>query len=328
MRKRDRVPSDAEWWRRPPFTVLPSEVIAGRNAGPEPPRGWARHLQTLIEASRRSAEGPAWFTPVDAYFGSVETRTDPSRYFWDGMKRLGPRDRSHFYFQFTLAGFGHYEPYGKPPQRILPGMGFFTVVPSRHRYYLPEDSPGWTFGWLGIYHPYFLSRVTKQIASTGPVVHAAPSSPLIRRAVRLVRGAFEKDFRDRLEVESELFALTLAFERLAEKVRNPQVEPLLTAVRQRVLADPATAHPVDSLARAYGQSRSAFSHFFRERTGQSPANYVTEVRVEQAARLLTTTRLPLETIAHECGFANANHFGKVFRRFRHQSPSAFRHLVR
>jgi transcriptional regulator GlxA family with amidase domain len=207
-------------------------------------------------------------------------------------------------------------------------MGFFAVVPSRHRYYLPEDSPGWTFGWIGIYQPYFLSRITKQVATSGPVVHAPPSSPLIHRALRLVRGAFEKDFRDRFEVESELFALTLAFDRLAEDARNPQAEPLLLAVRQRVLADPRKVPDVTSLAQEHGLSRSAFGHFFRETTGQSPAHYMTEVRVEQAARLLSTTRLSLEDIARECGFANANHFGKVFRRFRHQSPSAFRHLVR
>jgi transcriptional regulator GlxA family with amidase domain len=40
--------------------------------------------------------------------------------------------------------------------------------------------------------------------------------------------------------------------------------------------------------------------------------------------MLATTRLPLESIARECGFANANHFGKVFR---HQSTDAYRRSV-
>ncbi len=156
-------------------------------------------------------------------------------------------------------------------------MGFFALVPSAHRYYLPENSPGWSFGWIGIYHPYLFARIAKQVTTTGPVVHASASSPLHRRAVRLVRGAFAKYFRDRLEVETELFA---------------------------------------------------FSHAFRARTGLTPAHFITEVRVEQAARLLATTTLTVTQVAARLGFANGNHFGKVFRRHRHQSPEAYRSVVR
>src|ERR1035437_5229893 len=31
------------------------------------------------------------------------------------------------------------------------GTAFIALMPSRHRYYLPEDSPGWTFGWISLY---------------------------------------------------------------------------------------------------------------------------------------------------------------------------------
>jgi transcriptional regulator GlxA family with amidase domain len=51
---------------------------------------------------------------------------------------------------------------------------------------------------------------------------------------------------------------------------------------------------------------------------------MTEVRVQEAARLLATTDLSVAGIARACGFANANHFGKVFRRFRQQSAGAYR----
>ena len=74
-------------------------------------------------------------------------------------------------------------------------------------------------------------------------------------------------------------------------------------------------------------SRSAFSHHFRAQTGVSPARFITETRVQKAARLLQTTHLPIETIAGQCGFASANHFGKVFRRHRDQSPSAYRDVI-
>jgi AraC-like DNA-binding protein len=317
--------SEAALWRRRSFDVQTSEVVAGRGSGPEPPRAWASRLRKLVDTSRQPEEGPAWWTPVNAYFGSVETRTDPHSYYWDGMKRIGRRDHPLVFFQFTFAGFGQFELYGRPPQRISPGMGFFAVIPSRHRYYLPETSPGWTFAWVGIYHPYLLRRIAKQVAVTGPVVEATPNSPLIQRLTRLVRGAFQKDFRDRFEIEQELFEFTLSFERLAQRERDAEGERLLEETRHRVLTEERRSVAVAALASERGMSRSAFSHHFRARTGLTPSRFMTEVRVQEAARLLVTTRLPLERIARDCGFANANHFGKVFRRFRQQRPSAYRH---
>jgi len=329
MPPRPPHPSRVALWQRRSLDVLTSEVVAGRARGPEPPRAWAGRLRQLIDASRRAEPGPSWWSPTTAYFGSVETRTDPGGYHWDGMKRLGPHDRALVFFQFTLAGWGHFELYGKPPQRLPPGTAFFAVVPSRHRYYLPEGSPGWTFGWIGIYHPDLVRRIARQVAATGPVLQLQSQSALAAIATRLVRGAFRKDFRDRFEVELALFELTLAFERMAHQLRDPdgERERLLDEVRSRVLANPRQPIGVDALAAEHGMSRSHFTHHFRARTGLSPARFMTEVRVQEAARTLVATRAPLKQIANDWGFANANHFGKVFRRFQHQSPAVYRRAI-
>ncbi len=327
MRTRRNGPrSDATLWRRRSFEVLKSGVVAGLQAGPEPPAAWQPHLRQLVAASRAPVEGPRWWTPSNAYFGNVETRTDPQTYRWDGMRRLGPRARPLVFFQLTLAGWGHFELYGKPPRRITAGTAFFAVVPSRHRYYLPADSPGWTFAWIGIYHPYVLRRIAKQVAVTGPIVVTPPASELVASSMRLVRGAFEKDFRDRHEVELALFELMLAYERLADELRDPEGdrERLLEWLRERVLASRRRPLDVDQVAAERGMSRSHFSHHFRASTGLSPARYMTEVRVQEAARALLATRAPLKQIATEWGFANPTHFGRVFRRFQHVSPAAYR----
>jgi AraC-like DNA-binding protein len=322
-------PAQVALWRQRSLDVLTSEVVAGRARGPEPPRAWAGRLRQLVEASRRAAAGPPWWSPKTAYFGSAETRVDPGGYHWDGMKRLGRNDHPLVFFQFTLAGWGQFELYGKPPQKLPPGTAFFAVIPSRHRYYLPEGSPGWTFGWIGIYHPYLIRRIARQVAATGPVFQLPPQSALAALATRLVRGAFRKDFRDRFEVELALFEFALAYERTAQQLGDPDGERdrLLDELRARVLANPRQPIAVDALAAERGMSRSHFTHFFRARTGLSPARFMTEIRVREAARMLVATRAPLKQIAGEWGFANANHFGKVFRRFQHQSPAVYRRAI-
>jgi AraC-like DNA-binding protein len=263
-------PSKVALWRKRSDEVLTSDVVASKHPGPIAPRAWGPALARLIELSRAPLPAPGWWTPTTAFFGSIETRTDPASYHWDGMKRLGRRDAPLAIFQFTLAGWGHFQHQGQPPRRVPPGKGFFAIVPSRHRYYLPSASRGWTFGWIGIYHPYLLARISKQVAAKGPLVDTPPDGAFTASALRLVRGAIKKDFRDRFEAELALFEFVLAYERWA---RQP-----------------------------------------RDRTGAG-------------GRLLDTPS-PLKHISDLCGFANTNHFCKVFRRFQHLSPAAYRQAIR
>jgi AraC-like DNA-binding protein len=273
---------------------------------------------------------PSWWTPRTAFFGSIETRTDPTSYHWDGMKRLARGDPPLFAFQLTLAGWGHFQLYGQPPLRVTPGKAFIALMPSRHRYYLPEDSPGWTFAWISIYHPYLLARIARQVSATGPLIDVAPDGLLAASTARLVRGAIKKDFSNRFEVELALFEFLLACEQAAQQARDSSVEgrQLLDAVRSRIVAGLPKALDVHALAAEYGMSRTHFSHLFRAHTGLTPAHFATEVRIHEAARMLLETHTPLKQIAAACGFANANHFCKVFRRIQHVSPKAYRRTIR
>lgn len=313
-------------WRRSSIEVLTADVVASRKAGPAPAPEWAPTLRQLKRLLREPAAPPSWWTPLTAFFGSVETRTDSAAYHWDGMKRLAHGDAPLFAFQLTFAGWGHFQLYGEPARRVGAGTAFVAVMPSRHRYYLPKESPGWTFGWISIHHPYLLERITKQVKISGPLLEVAANGPLAAAAVRLMRGAIKKDFRDRFEVELALFEFLIAIERNAQQERHGSREGqrLLLAIRERILASLPDALDVSDMAAEYGMSRSHFSHLFRTQTGLTPARYAAEVRVQHAARLLLETAAPLKQIADSSGFANANYFCKVFRRVQHMSPEAYR----
>jgi AraC-like DNA-binding protein len=327
-----RGPSKAQAteWRRRSYQVLTGDVVAKWNEGPPPPPQWAKHLRHLTDLLGKPVPPPLWWTLKTAYSGSVETRTDPTSYYFDGMNRPGPDDPPVVYFQMGLSGWGTFQLYGQEPHRITPGKAFFILVPSRHRYYLPTDSPGWTFAWFGIHNPWLVARITKQVLARGPLVDVEPDGVLAANVLRLLRGAIKKDYRDRFEVELALFEFALAYERWAEQGDDDDGagQRLLDETRSRILAALPGAMNVADLASREGVSRKHFGFLFRERTGLTPAHFSTQVRVHEAARILIETRLPLKTIASSCGFANANHFSKVFRRFQHLSPASYRRTMR
>lgn len=313
--KSQRVPRQTLLEASPTLPVTPAASGA-----------WEAALRRLVRASKRYVAPPAWWHHDVRYVGRVESLKAGASYCFDGMKRPGSAESPICCIHFTLAGWGNFALREESPQRIAPGMGFIAVVPSPHRYYLPEDSPGWTHGWLIIAHPYLVERFTSQVAATGPVLHLAPNSAFVEDALSLICSSYQKNLRDRFEVERALFNLLVDFDRLIHQRadRPGERDRLLEEVRDWVLANPQRPCSVDALAAEYGMSRSNFSHFFHSRTGLTPAKVVVQARLEEAARMLTETRDPVKVIAHGCGFANPNHFIRVFQRFKHVSPGAYR----
>jgi AraC-like DNA-binding protein len=81
---------------------------------------------------------------------------------------------------------------------------------------------------------------------------------------------------------------------------------------------------VAQMARRANLSPSRFGVVFRQQFGLSPHQYLLHLRIQHAQSLLTTTDLPLREIAQSCGFADAYHFSKAFKRIVGVSPGAYR----
>ena len=255
----------------------------------------------------------------------LETLMPGTPYKWNGQKRGGDPAHPYLVLQVTLAGWGTYN-----AEKITPGRAFAALVPSTHCYQLPPQSPGWAYFWLIVYHPYVVERVQARQSETGAVVDTPPAGGLLPRTAQMAADVCAGGFRDRWAEEAALLGWLCEYERACDAMLYPAAprETLLAEVREAVLARLSAPPDVSALARARGQSRSAFAHAFKAATGLAPAAFVTQVRLEQASRLLLDTPHTLEWVAAQTGFADANHFCKVFRRRFHLSPGAFRRQMK
>lgn len=71
-------------------------------------------------------------------------------------------------------------------------------------------------------------------------------------------------------------------------------------------------------------SPSHFSRVFRDELGETFVSYLNRIRCERAAELLRATALPVQEIAHRCGFSDHSYFTKVFRSRTGAPPSTAR----
>ncbi len=77
-------------------------------------------------------------------------------------------------------------------------------------------------------------------------------------------------------------------------------------------------------ARIASMTESAFSRFFKLRTGMTFIDCVTEVRLGHASRMLISTTKTIAEIAYSCGFNNISNFNRVFRRKKGCTPRELR----
>lgn len=71
-------------------------------------------------------------------------------------------------------------------------------------------------------------------------------------------------------------------------------------------------------------SESYISHMFKERSGFSISNFVSNLRINKAKELLADTDIPIIEIAHCTGFNDSNYFSNVFKSNSGVTPREYR----
>ena len=79
-------------------------------------------------------------------------------------------------------------------------------------------------------------------------------------------------------------------------------------------ANACTEISVDDVVRALKVSRRLADLRFREIQGETIRETITARKLEEVRHLLSTTKLPIDSITSDCGFRNANHLKNLFKR--------------
>lgn len=81
---------------------------------------------------------------------------------------------------------------------------------------------------------------------------------------------------------------------------------------------------LQDLAGLVGMTPAAFSRFFKLRSGRTLSNYIVDIRLGIASRMLVDTTMTIAEICYESGFSNLSNFNRIFRKDKGMTPSEFR----
>jgi AraC-like DNA-binding protein len=180
-----------------------------------------------------------------------------------------------------------------------------------------------------------------------------PEMEPVRRLLRRAARGLHVTGRTRSEVASRMqrLARSEGLARVAELLgllnvlaRSPELLPIASAgfvprlestdqSRMERICRYVEEHLGDEIDRASVAaeahlSEGAFSRFFKLRTGKTLPQYVNELRVGRACRLLADENAKITDIAMDCGFQNLANFNRRFREITGMAPRDYRRKVK
>jgi AraC-like DNA-binding protein len=109
------------------------------------------------------------------------------------------------------------------------------------------------------------------------------------------------------------------------RVRRPELaSPLARRINKVIMSRIYEKITPAGLSAILGMNRSYLCRRFKTETGKTISEYVNEIKITEAMRLLEATEQPLVQISVQLGFSSQNYFHTLFKRITGMTPGEYR----
>lgn len=210
-------------------------------------------------------------------------------------------------------------------RRFEMGPGDATLLRPGHREFFEFSRKGKTHhGWCVAVQPVLSDDELRRLESLPDLLSFTPAmKTLVDLALPLAgsRRPGDRLCRDALIRSIFLESLREAGEVFAGK---PPVHPAVERACRLMEEQVGSRLDMAIIAGAGKVTPTHLIRLFHKQVGLTPMQYLAELRCRKAVRLLKETGLSVAEIAYQVGFANPQHFSRVFRRCRGTTPGHVR----
>lgn len=154
---------------------------------------------------------------------------------------------------------------------------------------------------------------------------------IVERILRESRSdAYGKDLMMQFLTMELLIALSRGLREEWEEnicVKTGKINTLVRLAKEYIIEQHDKEITVADVAAYVFLSQGYFARAFRDETGMSPMNFIMQVRVEHACRLLEQEDIKIGGIARQVGFASAQRFNVAFKKHMGFSPVTYRKQI-
>lgn len=158
----------------------------------------------------------------------------------------------------------------------------------------------------------------------GAVIRTEGNRHLLEHMQRMIRQMQEIGYMDEVTASQRLHTLLCGLLYAADKIAAEN--PLIARVQRYLYEHLREELSVTELAQRFHISASQMNRLFRASIGQSPHEYLVNLRINRAKTLLKESKLSVLEIAGEVGYAYDTSFAAAFRAKTGMSPRQFRSM--
>lgn len=232
----------------------------------------------------------------------------------------GLRSRDYHVIHFVKDGTGTFTIDGKT-YTITPNQLF--IIPAGYSFHYQADIKNpfhysW-FGFLGIKSNFIYQAVIKK-----QFVFDCKSAKYYEDIIREILRVSENSFSAFLKINGLMYTL---LGNLVEEIAildyhsKQSISALAMHYMELHYHEPIQ---IADIANFLGIHPNYFSNIFKKEQGQSPKQYLINLKIKKSKELLIQTNTPINLIANYVGFSDALTFSKFFRKYTNYSPTIYR----
>jgi AraC-like DNA-binding protein len=214
---------------------------------------------------------------------------------------------------------------GESGRKVIGDGAVFLLLPGVWHRYRPDPSTGWSESWIEIRGPLAEELLGGESSIARKSILSPAESPGISEVMHRIHSLAEDPGSTRPELAAEALRCLAILSKGTQTTADKDSRGRITLRAERYLAEHhAEALDMTDVARKLSVSYSSFRRSFTKQTGLSPWQYVLQLRLERASRLLQTSDGTLDDIASQLGFSSAFHLSSAFKKAYGESPSIWR----
>jgi AraC-like DNA-binding protein len=216
-----------------------------------------------------------------------------------------------------------------------------TNLPHRWKNQITFDAHGHTRNAEAIvihFNAHFLGKDFLEIPEMWPIKALFSRARQGIKLSKKLKYTIAKSMKNMLELSNydRLLALLHILKLIAEdhnvvplsgyafmdNIHQPQNRKL-DGIFEFVMNNFSNRITLEQAAQVANMNRTAFCKYFKDRTSKTFFQFLHEVRIGYACRLLMEQNLNISEICFECGFNNLSNFNRQFRKYTHLSPGEY-----